>query len=72
MKEYNIQELRIKNNFTQGEVANATGVTKDYISMLERGMRNPSDKMNEKLAKLYKTSVIQIFLACERTKCSTK
>ena len=49
MEEYNMQELRIKNNFTQEEVAKKTGVTKDYISMIERGVRNPSDKMKEKL-----------------------
>lgn len=72
MKEYNIQELRIKNNLTQEKVAEETGVTKDYISMIERGMRNPSDKMKRKLAKLYNTTVIQIFLSCERTKCCTK
>lgn len=72
MKKYNMRELRIKNNFTQEEVAKETGVTKDYISMLERGIRNPSDKMKEKLAKLYNTTVIQIFLAYRRTKCCTK
>ena len=69
MKDYNIQELRIKNNLTQDEVAKETGVTKDYISMIERGIRNPSDKMKEKLAKLYNTTVVQIFLSYQRTKC---
>lgn len=68
MEEYNIQELRIKNNLTQYQVAEKTGVTKDYISMIERGIRNPSDKMKEKLARLYNTTVVQIFLAYDRTK----
>jgi len=72
MEEYNIQELRIKNNLTQYQVARKTGVTKDYISMIERGIRNPSDKMKEKLAKLYNTTVVQIFLAYNRTKCCIK
>ncbi len=69
MEEYNMQELRIKNNFTQEEVAKKTGVTKDYISMIERGVRNPSDKMKEKLARLYNTTVVEIFLSYQRTKC---
>ena len=69
MKEYDIRELRIKNKFTQEEVAKETGVTKDYISMVERGIRNPSDKLKERLAVLYNTTVVQIFLACRRTKC---
>lgn len=68
MEEYNMQELRIKNNFTQEEVAKKTGVTKDYISMIERGVRNPSDKMKEKLARLYNTTVVEIFLSYQRTK----
>lgn len=72
MKEPNMQELRIKNGLTQDEVAKETGVSKDYISMIERGVRNPSDKMKEKLAKLYNTTVVQIFLACDRTKCCTR
>ena len=69
MKEPNMQELRINNRLTQDEVAKKTGVSKDYISMIERWIRNPSDKMKEKLAKLYNTTVVQIFLACNRTKC---
>lgn len=69
MEEYNMQELRIKNNFTQEEVAKKTGVTKDYISMIERGVRNPSDKMKEKLARLYNTTVVEIFLSYQRIKC---
>lgn len=72
MKELNMQELRIKNGLTQDEVAKETGVSKDYISMIERGVRNPSDKMKERLAKLYNTTVVQIFLACDRTKCCIK
>jgi len=72
MKEYDIKQLRIKSNYTQEEVAQETGVTKDYISMIERGIRNPSDKMKERLAILYKTTVVEIFLACQRTKCCTE
>lgn len=70
MKELTIRDWRLKSDLTQEEVAKETGVTKDYISLLERGLRNPSDKMKEKLAMLYSTTVVQIFLAIQRTKCS--
>lgn len=40
--------------------------------MMERAKRNPSDKMKEKLAKIYSTTTMQIFLSVQRTKCCTK
>ena len=48
MKEMTFKELRLKNKLTQEQVAEKSGFSKDYISMIERGERNPSDK-----AKLY-------------------
>ena len=72
MNKYNLQELRINKNLTQEEVGKLTDTTKDYISLLERGKRNPSDKMKEKLAKIYGVNIVQIFLAAQRTKCTTK
>ena len=44
MKEYTFKELRIKNKLTQEQLAQKSGFSKDYISMIERGERNPSDK----------------------------
>ena len=67
-----LQELRIKKGLTQKELAKLTDTTKDYISLLERGKRNPSDKMKEKLAKIFGVEIVQIFLAVQRTKCCTK
>lgn len=72
MKEVTLKELRLKNKMTQEQVAKKVGVTKDYISMMERAKRNPSDKMKEKLAKIYSTTTMQIFLSAQRTKCCTK
>ena len=71
MSTCNLQELRINKNLTQEEVGKLTDTTKDYISLLERGKRNPSDKMKEKLAKIYGVDIIHIFLATQRTKRST-
>ena len=72
MKEYTIKELRLKNKLTQEQVAENTGVCKDYISLIERGERNPSDKLKKKLANLYNVSIVQIFLATQRTISTTK
>ena len=71
MKNLTMQQLRLKSKKTQEQVAKETGVTKDYISLLERGLRNPSDNLKKKLAQVYSTDVIQIFLATQRTKRST-
>lgn len=72
MKEYTLKELRIANKLTQEEVAERANITKDYVSMIERGIRNPSDKLKEKLAEIFNTTIIQIFLTVQTTKCCTK
>ncbi len=68
MKKYTLKELREKNNLTQKEVSERLGVNKNYISMIENGTRNPSDKMKNELAKIYKCTVIDIFLSIQATK----
>ncbi len=69
MKNLNLQQLREKNGYTQKQVAELTKVAVNYIYMLEKGMRNPSDNLKEKLSKLYKCSIEEIFLAIKLTKC---
>lgn len=68
MKKYTLKELREKNNLTQKEVSEKLGVNKNYISMIENGTRNPSDKMKNELAKIYKCTVVDIFLSIQTTK----
>ena len=72
MEEYTLKELRIANKLTQEVVAKRANITKDYVSMMERGIRNPSDKLKEKLAEIFNTTVMQIFLAVQTTKCCAK
>ena len=72
MKELSIKELRLKKKLTQEKLSEITGFSKDYISMLERGERNPSDKAKAILADALGVPVVQIFLATQRTKCTTK
>lgn len=65
----NLKTIREDNGFTQKEVAKQLDTTITYISMIENGSRNPSDKMKEKMAKLYGCSIADIFLAIKLTKC---
>lgn len=65
----NLKQLREKAKLTQKYVAEKTNVTETYISLLENGNRNPSDKMKKQLAELYKVKVTDIFSAIELTKC---
>lgn len=72
MKNCTIKELREKRKLTQQQVANATNKTIRYISMIEQGLRSPSDELKEKLSKLYKVSIAQIFLSLKTTKSCIK
>lgn len=72
MKEVTIKELRLKKKMTQEQVAERSGFSKDYISMIERGERNPSDKAKAILADIYGVTIVQIFLAIQRTISTTK
>ena len=69
MKSKTLKELRECVNMTQAEVAEKLDTTITYISLLENGKRNPSDKLKEQLSKIYKVSISDIFLAIKLTKC---
>lgn len=72
MKEYTFKDLRIKHNLTQEQLAQKSGFSKDYISMIERGERNPSDKAKAIFADIFGVTIVQIFLAVQRTISTTK
>lgn len=69
MKTKKLKDLREEVGLTQSEVAKKLKKTTTYISLLETGKRNPSDKMKEQLARLYKVEIADIFLAIKLTKC---
>ena len=52
MKIKTLRQLREKKKLTQEQASKELDVTKEYLSMLERAERNPSDKMKEKMADL--------------------
>ncbi len=68
----NIRDLRINAKLTQEKAAKLTGFSIKFISEIENGRRNPSDKGKEKLAKAYGVKPVDIFLACQRTNCAKK
>lgn len=63
-----LQNLREKQNLTQIQAAKLLDINDHYLSMLECGTRNPSDKLKEKMAKLYRVEIADIFLAIKTTK----
>lgn len=67
-----LKDLREKANLTQEQASKLTGLSIRYISLLETGKRNPSDKAKLKFSKAYKVPEVEIFLASQRTKRSNK
>ncbi len=67
MNQKTFKELRMEAGLTQEETAEKTGYSKDYISMIERGERNPSDKAKKVFADIFGVSDVQIFLSLHRT-----
>jgi transcriptional regulator with XRE-family HTH domain len=51
-----IRSIRLELNMTQEIVADITGLDRTYISGIERGIRNPSIKNIDKIAKALKVS----------------
>lgn len=57
----NLQYYRKKNNFTQLELARRVGVTKDYISMIERGKKNPGIFLAKRISMILNSTIDEIF-----------
>lgn len=64
-----LKELRENKKLTQEQASNRLNITKEYLSMIERAERNPSDSLKEQMSELYGTSIGNIFLAIKQTKC---
>lgn len=56
-----IREYREKKEYTLKEVAEKTGVTLNYISLIERGLRVPCDDILYKLSDVLEVNVVEIF-----------
>lgn len=66
-----LKDLRNNKNLKQEEVAKILDISNTYLSLLETGKRNPSDKLKEKMARLYNCNITDIFLAISLTKRKT-
>lgn len=58
----NIADLRIKNNYTQKELATALGVSKGTITTYETGARTPPIEKLEKIAELFNIEITDFFV----------
>ena len=72
MKKETLKDLRERAGLTQELAAWKLKICKNYLSLLENGKRNPSDKLKYRMAKLYKVSIDEFFIAIQTTKCQMK
>ena len=56
----NIRQLRDQKNWSQEELAERTGLHRTYISSLERGLRNPTVIVLEKIARAYNVPLAKL------------
>ena len=68
MKDKSLKDLREDKKLTQEQSSKVLLITKEYLSMLENGFRNPSDTLKEKMAELYECDISDIYLAISSTK----
>ncbi len=66
-----LKQLRESKGLTQKQASEILDITKEYLSMLERAERNPSDHLKEVMARLYGIPITDIFLSIQETKCFT-
>ncbi|HMH31191.1 MAG TPA: helix-turn-helix transcriptional regulator [Methylomirabilota bacterium] len=55
-----LKQLRLESGLTQEKLSIATGLSQTYISGVENGIRNPSIKTLDKLAKALGVSISDI------------
>ncbi len=56
-----LKEYRAKYNMKQDELANLVGVRRETIIRLEKGLYNPSLKLAMDIAKVFHTTVEELF-----------
>ena len=61
MYKSNLKIYRKDKNLTQSELAEQVGVTKDYISMIERGKKNPGIFLAKRIALVLNSTIDEIF-----------
>ena len=55
-----VKEIRLKKGLSQGDIARRLNLHRSYISGIERGVRNPSLKVVQKIAKALDVKISDI------------
>jgi len=56
-----VRELRARDHYSQTELGNLVGVTRQTIGLIEKGDYEPSVKLALKIAKVFDLSLEEIF-----------
>jgi len=64
-----LTSLRIRKSLTQEQLAEATGISVDFISLVERGLRAPSFRTLERLAAVLDVDVKELFNFDSKDEC---
>jgi len=62
-----VRSLRKERELTQDRLADASGVSRNYVSELERGLKSPSLRVIDGLAKALGTRPSELISAAERS-----
>lgn len=57
----NIKHFRLQKRLSQEQLALQAGIDRTYVSGLERGVRNPSVDLLDKIAKVLSIKTVQLF-----------
>lgn len=57
-----LEEIRKKHGFTQGEIAEKLGVSRQTIGSLENGRYNPSIVLAFRIARFFNMNIEEIFI----------
>ncbi|WBX85606.1 helix-turn-helix domain-containing protein [Sphingosinicella microcystinivorans] len=68
---WNLRRLRKERDITQEDFATDSGFDRGYLSGVERGVRNPSALVIERIAKALEVDVIEL-LDAEKAKAFSK
>ena len=56
-----LRRMRLTRDMTQEQLAEAAGVSVDFLSLVERGINAPSFETLERFAKALKVRVVELF-----------
>ncbi len=63
---YNLMRIRLSRGLSQEALALYAGVDRTYVSGLERGLRNPSVDILDRLAKKLSVKITELFVEMPR------